>query len=301
MNKKKKYVIDKAHELFIEKGYHATSIQDILNHSGISKGSFYNYFSSKGELFKTVFSSILEEIKIERDKLLIGEECTDITVYIEQVILIMELNRKNKLMQLIEDVIVSNDPELITFIKQSKYLFLNWVYKRFLSIFPEDKARYLMDCAVIFTGIMQNILHTNNVWNETITTKQIVTYCMDRVITILEDISQKNIQLFTPDHINELLPQSSYNDFFNNEFSIATLNFKKTIEKTLNDKEQKITTYLSLLHFIQEEIMYNKENPRIFLIESALSTLKNSHELNKRQEYIQYEEILKSMNYHPIS
>ncbi|MFK4315075.1 MULTISPECIES: TetR/AcrR family transcriptional regulator [unclassified Bacillus (in: firmicutes)] len=94
MNKKKKYVIDKAHELFIEKGYHATSIQDILNHSGISKGSFYNYFSSKGELFKTVFSSILEEIEIERDKLLIGEDYTDITVYIEQVILIMELNKK---------------------------------------------------------------------------------------------------------------------------------------------------------------------------------------------------------------
>ncbi|EOO12660.1 MULTISPECIES: TetR/AcrR family transcriptional regulator [Bacillus] len=301
MNKKKKYVIDKAHELFIEKGYHATSIQDILNHSGISKGSFYNYFSSKGELFKTVFSSILEEIEIERDKLLIGEDCTDITVYIEQVILIMELNKKNKLMQLIEDVIVSNDPELITFIKQSKYLFLNWVYKRFLNIFPENKAIYLMDCAVIFIGILQNILHTNNVWNETITTKQIVSYCMDRVNTILEDISKKDIQLFTPDHINELLPQSSYNDFFNNEFSIATLNLKKTIEKTLNDKEQKITTYLSLLHFIQEEIMYNKENPRIFLIESALSTLKNSHELNKRQEYIQYEEILKSMNYHPIS
>ncbi|WP_308027098.1 TetR/AcrR family transcriptional regulator [Bacillus sp. TH12] len=86
--------MDKAHELFIEKGYHATSIQDILNHSGISKGSFYNYFSSKGELFKTVFSSILEEIEIERDKLLIGEDYTDITVYIEQVILIMELNKK---------------------------------------------------------------------------------------------------------------------------------------------------------------------------------------------------------------
>ncbi|MEK5388577.1 helix-turn-helix domain-containing protein [Bacillus sp. FSL M7-1431] len=94
MNKKKRDVLDKAHELFIEQGYHATSIQDILNHSNISKGSFYNYFSSKGELFKAVFKLIQEEMQVERDKLLIGEDCKDIAIYIEQVSLMMELNKK---------------------------------------------------------------------------------------------------------------------------------------------------------------------------------------------------------------
>lgn len=239
MNKKKRDVLDKAHELFIEKGYHATSIQDILNHSNISKGSFYNYFSSKGELFKAVFKLIQEEMQVERDKLLIGEDCKDIAIYIEQVSLMMELNKKNKLMQLIEDVLVSNDPDLIQFIKQSKYLFLSWVYKRFTNIFPEDKSNYLVDCAVIFIGMMQNILHTSNAWNQTITIKQIVTYCMDRTIIILEDISEKSIQLFTPAYINEFLPQSDYNDFFNNEFSIATLHLKKVIEKKMVSKSRK--------------------------------------------------------------
>ncbi|MEK4894035.1 AcrR family transcriptional regulator [Bacillus sp. RC218] len=301
MNKKKRDVLDKAHELFIEQGYHATSIQDILNHSNISKGSFYNYFSSKGELFKAVFKLIQEEMQVERDKLLIGEDCKDIAIYIEQVSLMMELNKKNKLMQLIEDVLVSNDPDLIQFIKQSKYLFLSWVYKRFANIFPEDKSNYLVDCAVIFIGMMQNILHTSNAWNQTITIKQIVTYCMDRIIIILEDISEKSIQLFTPAYINEFLPQSDYNDFFNNEFSIATLNLKKVIEKKNGFEKQKMTTCLNLLYFIQEEIMYNKADSRKFLIESALTTLKNSPEINATQEYIQYEQILGKMDYFPIS
>ncbi|QFG00701.1 TetR/AcrR family transcriptional regulator [Psychrobacillus glaciei] len=300
MNKKKRNVIDKAHELFIEQGYHATSIQDILDHSGISKGSFYNYFSSKSELFKAVFNLILENMQIERDKLLIGEEVSDINIFKEQISFIMKLNKKNKLNQLIDDVLVSSDPDLIKFIKQFKLLFLHWVYERFLDIFPRDKEIYLMDCAVIFTGVVQNILYMSHTLKTTFKMKEIVNYSMDRVITILEDISTKGVHLFESEKLNTLLPQSDYNDFFNNEFSFSTLNLKKVIEKGLVIEGKRMTTYLNLLYFIQEEIMNNKE-PRKFLIESALSTLKRTEELSNLKEFLQYEQILANMKYYPIS
>ncbi|KAA0955937.1 TetR/AcrR family transcriptional regulator [Sporosarcina sp. ANT_H38] len=301
MIKKKRNVIDKAHELFIEKGYHGTSIQDILNHSGISKGSFYNYFPSKGELFKAVFTLMQENMKTKRDELLIGEDITDKEVFIKQVSLMMEYNRKNKLLQLIEDVFVSNEPELIIYIKQTRYLFVNWVYERFLSIFPEQQAKYMGDCAVLYTGMIQNISHTSNSVNGTITLQQITTYCMDRVSTILDDISKKDIQLFTQEKMKQLQPQSNYNEFFNNEFSIATLNVKRIIEKQFKPKDPKLTTYLNLLYFIQKEILNNKEESRQYLIESALTTLKTSSGVNHTKEYLQYEQILEEMNYYPIA
>ncbi|QGS69069.1 TetR family transcriptional regulator [Oceanobacillus sp. 143] len=47
MNDKKKNVVKVAHQLFIEKGFQSTSIQDILDVSGISKGTFYKYFHLK--------------------------------------------------------------------------------------------------------------------------------------------------------------------------------------------------------------------------------------------------------------
>lgn len=300
MNKKKRNVIDKAHELFIEQGYHATSIQDILNHSGISKGSFYNYFSSKGELFKAVFNLILENLKTDRDKMLIGKDIKDMKIFKEQVSLMVEFNKRNKINQLIEDVLVSSDPELIKFIKQSRYVFLNWVYERFLDIFPHDKEPYLIDGAVIFTGIMHNILLMGNVMKGKMNVVQVVDYSMDRIITILEDISTEGIRLFARENINTLLPQSEYDDFFNNEFSIVTLQLKKVIEKKFDGEERKMTTCLNLLYFIQEEIMNNKQ-PREFLIESALTTLKNSEEFNRLKEYIEYEHILAKMKYYPIS
>ena len=300
MNKKKRNVIDKACELFIEKGYHGTSIQDILDHSGISKGSFYNYFPSKGELFKAVFNLLQDDMRMKRDRLLIGEDLADKEIFITQVRSVMEINRENKLLQLVEDVLVSNEPELISYIKQSRYLFVYWVYERFLDIFSEKQEKYLVDCAVLYTGMMQNILHISAILNEKITLQQITTYCLDRVITMLEDMSSKDIQLLDPEKMNQLLPQSDYNTFFNSEFSIATANVKKVLEKQFDPQDPKLTTYVNLLYFIQKEILSKKEESRTYLIESALTTLKTIHEFNETEEYLQYEQTLAHMNYYPI-
>ncbi|WP_055666641.1 TetR/AcrR family transcriptional regulator [Desnuesiella massiliensis] len=48
--KSKENLIECAARLFLEKGYNATGINDILNSAGLSKGSFYFYFESKKDL-----------------------------------------------------------------------------------------------------------------------------------------------------------------------------------------------------------------------------------------------------------
>lgn len=83
MNNRRQNVIDTAHKLFIDKGYQATSIQDILDGAGISKGTFYNYFPSKGELFIAIFRSFYTKIRHEREKLLIGQDSADIEIFIQ--------------------------------------------------------------------------------------------------------------------------------------------------------------------------------------------------------------------------
>ncbi len=297
MNRKKRNVVDKAQELFVERGYHATSIQDILERSGISKGSFYNYFSSKSELFKAVYNLIQDNLIMERDKLLIGKDRDDREVFIEQMIFVMGFYRENKFEQLIEDAMVSSDPDLIKFIKQSRYFFINWFYERFIHIFPEDKSKYLPDCAVIFSGMLQNTLYINTTLNKPVTRNEIVRYCLERIIVILEDVSQKNINLFTPNNLNQLLSKFEYNHFFNNDFSIATMNLKKVIEKSFNTGDKKMMTYLDLLLFVQEEVMKNAEETKKFLIESALSTLKSCEKFTGSSEYVQYVKVLEGMGY----
>lgn len=47
-------LMEAAAALFAEKGYHATSVADIVRHEGVGKGVFYWYFSSKEELFSEI-------------------------------------------------------------------------------------------------------------------------------------------------------------------------------------------------------------------------------------------------------
>ena len=49
-------------ELFAIKGYHATSISQIAEKAGISKGLLYNYYKSKEQLLDSVIMKVFDEI-----------------------------------------------------------------------------------------------------------------------------------------------------------------------------------------------------------------------------------------------
>ncbi|WP_413299521.1 TetR family transcriptional regulator [Bacillus sp. 1P10SD] len=49
--KRKLIILQAAKEVFIKKGYNATTIQDIINHSGVSRGGVYTYFQNTEQIF----------------------------------------------------------------------------------------------------------------------------------------------------------------------------------------------------------------------------------------------------------
>lgn len=63
---KKDKIIEKSMELFREKGYHTTKVEEITKALGISKGNFYTYFNSKEE----VLYEILNIMKNEKIRML---------------------------------------------------------------------------------------------------------------------------------------------------------------------------------------------------------------------------------------
>lgn len=59
---KKQLIMEKALELFANQGIEATSIQQITEHCGISKGSFYLAFKSKDELILALIDHFMMQI-----------------------------------------------------------------------------------------------------------------------------------------------------------------------------------------------------------------------------------------------
>ena len=60
----KSRIVTAAWQLFYEKGYNGTTVDDIIELSGTSKGSFYYYFSTKDELLNTRFYNCCRSVCI---------------------------------------------------------------------------------------------------------------------------------------------------------------------------------------------------------------------------------------------
>jgi AcrR family transcriptional regulator len=60
MSSARERLLESAKTLFSQRGYYATSVEEIVASAGLSKGAFYFYFKSKEELFK----SLVEEVHL---------------------------------------------------------------------------------------------------------------------------------------------------------------------------------------------------------------------------------------------
>jgi len=90
---KRALIMDTALDLFANKGFHSTSIQDIAEKAGISKGLLYNYFDSKEDLIRIIIAKGLDDIFVffdpNHDGILTKQE---IQYFIEETFRIMEEN-----------------------------------------------------------------------------------------------------------------------------------------------------------------------------------------------------------------
>ena len=92
MHKTKRAIFDKSMELFADKGYNDTSIEEITSVAGIAKGTFYYHFSSKEEVFNFLIDEGMKllmnniELKTNKAKNYIGKIKAIILIQIKIVV-----------------------------------------------------------------------------------------------------------------------------------------------------------------------------------------------------------------------
>ena len=55
-------LIAAARELFGERGYAATSLDDVAAQAGVTKGALYHHFGSKSSLFQEIYEQVMHEV-----------------------------------------------------------------------------------------------------------------------------------------------------------------------------------------------------------------------------------------------
>lgn len=65
-------ILRHAKALFARKGYHDTSIADIISDAGIARGTFYLYFKSKRDVFGALLDILLHELDVRVKPVVLG-------------------------------------------------------------------------------------------------------------------------------------------------------------------------------------------------------------------------------------
>ncbi|HOI31023.1 MAG TPA: TetR/AcrR family transcriptional regulator [Melioribacteraceae bacterium] len=58
MSETKEFILNTAFGLFLQKNYKEVTMKEIVDKTGLSKGAFYHYFTSKEELFREVIETV---------------------------------------------------------------------------------------------------------------------------------------------------------------------------------------------------------------------------------------------------
>ncbi|MFS0647294.1 TetR/AcrR family transcriptional regulator [Siminovitchia sp. 179-K 8D1 HS] len=261
MNARKHRVLLTAKRLFIEKGFAATSVQDILDESHISKGTFYNYFSSKNECLMAILIHAYEVATARRHELMIGKDPTDKDVFIKQIAIRLEVNQEYQLVPLFEIIFHSKDPELRDFVQKRHLTELSWLTNRLVDIYGKKAQPYALDCAIMIVGMLKHFI---NVWvsglKEELDTHKLIRFIMRRTDAIMANMIHLDDKLLG-DRI--LLPsgESLTEETFTKEQILDRLsNFSNSLGDDHKSKQY--------IEFLMEEIQSGQ--PRVFLLETVL-------------------------------
>jgi AcrR family transcriptional regulator len=62
-----------ARELFAERGFEGTSVQNVVDTAGVTKGALYHYFASKDDLLYEIYARVLRQQIDRLEKFVVGE------------------------------------------------------------------------------------------------------------------------------------------------------------------------------------------------------------------------------------
>lgn len=272
MNNRKRKVLESSMLLFIEKGIQNTSIQDILNHAGISKGTFYNYFNSKNECVLAILEQARYEASLRRNEVLVGRDENDVEVLIEQIAILVYVNQEKNIFSLFEAVFRSQDCELKNIVSQNRIYEIGWLSGRFVDVYGEEIRPYAFECAVLFYGMLQHLMMT---WKDAhimaFDPLKMTRSVIQNVEAILKGKMDRK-EIIIDDETVRILQQKIQKQEITFETVIKQLSgFIEGIKLSNGDCNKKGEEFSS---YLLEEL--NREHPRVYVLENNLKAFHES-------------------------
>jgi AcrR family transcriptional regulator len=276
MKEKEKKIIEVGISLFAKKGYSATSIQEIVDACGMSKGAFYLYFKSKEALMLAAFKYQFQSIQARMDSLYF-KNLSPRETFVAQLEAQLEEIDKNKefiIMQIREQAIPLNS-EIEGFIRKISHEIGHFYHTSLLAIYGDKVGKYVFDLNMILQGIVNSYVKLMMFDNAIVDLRKLATYILNRMDDLVAGYLNSNEEpILTNDFVDELsvnYPEPTKEDVIR-QLKIA----KDRVEHE---------DFMITLEVLEEEIM--KDSPRIPVIQGMLGNIKAETSLQTLTAMIQ--------------
>lgn len=206
MNKRKKSIVEHSLALFLEKGIRNTSVQDIIERAGISKGTFYNHFASKTECVNAILEQIRDEARLCRSKLLVGKDAKDPELLAEQIAVLSTLGEKRGIHAIFEEILHSGDHDLKQLVLRHRMLELEWLAERLIEVYGEELRPHAFESAILFYGMLNHLLFFRKMTNyQAQDTKSVAASVIHYMQSIARSLIERQTAVLDQQHLTALM------------------------------------------------------------------------------------------------
>lgn len=197
MDDKQRHIANSALRLFIQKGTEPTSLQDVFESANISKGTFYNYFSSKDELILRIIRETYAKIRQEVEEVLFGKLVSDPVIFQKQLETYLTQIHAYNLYDLMRSIRQGQNLELrkLIFIEEQKDI--EWMAKRLVETKGEDIAVYSYEAMTLYYGMLQTIVISYNVKQKPIEFNRVIQLTFRYLELIVLEMKESKQTLFS--------------------------------------------------------------------------------------------------------
>ncbi|MFS0781896.1 TetR/AcrR family transcriptional regulator [Bacillus sp. 1P06AnD] len=272
MINRQEIIITCAQKLFNEKGYYSISVQDIIDASGISKGTFYNYFHSKKDLVLAILQHVNDEISIERQHISKSGSKKDKYLLMKQISTKMTIFRKYRVFSLYEALVMENNKDLKEFISNERITEVSWLTQRFIDVFGEEIKRHAFDFATAFLGSLHHQIRISEMISmESKSIEDFIEFNLYYLECAIPMVLEKKRILFPPNAIEIVSPL--YLECPSNMLD----KIHGLLDTVLVEAQNETTEINEMLQFIQKEL--KNDEPRLHVIVNVTRILSSSSDL----------------------
>lgn len=192
MTNKKQLIIEEALRLFATKGFESTSIQEITDACGMSKGSFYLSFKSKDELLVSIFEYFFSKMsrgfhELESQQLTPREKFHRLlTIQFEEI----DQHADFILMQIREQTnpLNKNMTELLTTMQEQHHKIL---HKTLVETYGAEIQPYIADCIVMVKGFTHGYIEIILLHRKQLNFVELSTFIIERLDDLVAGLLSK--------------------------------------------------------------------------------------------------------------